>query len=201
MIEQPTFDPLAAFANWFTVQQGYRVPPCPFDAVTRVGKFTGLILYHEAPYQVQLWICEPNAEIPEHSHPNMDTIFAYLSGQIYLNVNGQSVLNQENTYELPDGQSSKVGAFARIGPKDKHSAKIGPKGGSFLNFGLFHDGFVRSAHLDWEGEPLGGFNALNYIHPLELLTKEQVDAISDGTLYPTIKSLRDIHQLAHDSPT
>lgn len=158
----PAFDPLAAFANWFVRDQGYRVPPCPFDAISRVGKFTGLVLYRNAPYQVQLWICEPHSEIPEHNHPNMDTLFAYLSGEIYLNVNGVPILTPENTRELQDGMCSNAGVYARIGPTDKHSAKIGPRGGSFLNFGMFHDGFVRSAHLDWEGEPLDKSSSDDY---------------------------------------
>lgn len=150
----PAFDQLAQFANWFVRDQGFRIPPCIFDGVTKAGKNTGLVLYRDPPYQVQLWICDPNSEIPEHTHPNMDTIIIYLSGEFYVKVNGEPVLTKESLYAMPDGMPSVPGAWLRVGPNDKHSAMIGPKGCAFLNFGRFLDGKPRSADLDWEGPSL-----------------------------------------------
>lgn len=143
-MSQP-FDPLSAFASWFVKEQGHMMAHCIPDGVSRVGSFSGIVLYRDDRFQVQLWIADPNSRIPEHVHPNMDTILMYLSGEFMLKVNDIVVFNKENT---------KVGAWARIGPNDKHNAEIGPKGVAFLNFGHFLDGKPRSANEDWIGEPL-----------------------------------------------
>ena len=156
----PAFDPLVAFANWFAAQPGFGVPQSPFDGVTRVGAFSGLVLYRKAPYQVQLWQCDPNSEIPDHSHPHVDSIQQYLSGEMSLRLNGREVMPMNTVKDDGSGYSTARGAFIRVRPTDNHGATIGPMGACFLTYQHFLDNNPRSVHMDWEGEPLSDEHAM-----------------------------------------
>ena len=148
------FDDLLIFAQNF-MASAMAVPACPFDGIRKVDRFSGLTLHRSGPYQVQLWIGEPNANVPEHRHPNVDTIQIYLSGQIYLRVNGVPVTAPDRVGVLPDGRCNLNGAFTRIRPEDIHSFTLGPAGGSWMTVEKWLDGNPTSTELDWEGEAIG----------------------------------------------
>lgn len=152
-INIPVFDELGSFAEWYQ-RQYFAIPLCPADGVRRVGGFSGLTLYRQGPFQVQLWICEPNSVIPDHCHPNVDSIQMYLSGEVFLRLNGEEIVQPNDVHEAHNGLSSRHGFFIRICPGDIHGATIGPKGGSFLTFQRFLDGKPKSVELDWAGEPI-----------------------------------------------
>jgi hypothetical protein len=160
----PAFDPLLAFAAWFMRQPGLSVPQCPFDGVTRVGAFSGLVLYRKAPYQVQMWICDPNTEAPDHSHPNVDSLQQYLSGEMSFRLNGKEVMALSDVKDDGSGYSTARGATLRVRPTDSHGATIGPKGACFLTFQHFLDGNPRSVEVDWVGEPLSADHAIAIKH-------------------------------------
>lgn len=150
----PRFDPLEAFARWFA-RAPFALPPTPFDAVTRVNKFTLLTLYRHGPFQVQLGICEPGSEITEHTHPDCDTILIYLSGEMYFRKNGLVVIAPEDQrLQDSNGICALNGFTIRIGPNDWHGATVGPKGGSFLTVQHWLNGKPESVEKNWEGAPL-----------------------------------------------
>lgn len=151
---------MGAFATWFVSQRGFGIPQSPFDGLTRVGAFSGLVVYRKAPYQVQLWLCDPNSEIHDHSHPHVDSIMQYLSGEMSLRLNGREVMSMSDAVDDGNGYSTARGAFIRIRPTDNHGATIGPRGGCFITFQHFLDNNPRSAHIDWVGEPLSHDHAL-----------------------------------------
>lgn len=153
------FDPLAAFANWF-IQQPLGIHQLPFDGVTKVGAFSGVVLYRKAPFQVQLWLADPNSEIPDHSHPHIDQIQQYLSGELSMRLNGNVVMPMEAVKDDGTGLSTAKYAHLRVRPTDNHGATIGPRGACFMNFQYFLDNNPRSGHLDWEGEPLSHDHAI-----------------------------------------
>jgi hypothetical protein len=161
------YDELLAFANWFQ-SQPFAIPHCIANGVNKRGPFTGITLYRSGPFQVQMWICEGNTEIPDHCHPNVDSVEVYLSGQVYLRVNNQLIVQPQDVSEQADGLSSKFGLSTRIHPTDMHGAKIGPQGGAFLSIQHFLDGKPESVDLDWYGEPVDD------THRQELATREQL---------------------------
>ena len=141
--QQEDYDPLMAYAYWYKAQP-YAIPRSPFDGVVRVDGFSGLVLHRSGRHQVQLWICDPNTTIPEHSHPNVDSFAMWVSGDLQFMVEG--------------GDGKPTNSF-RAKPGVKHSATIGPKGAAFLTFHEFTDGDPRSVTEDWSGPPLGAQHA------------------------------------------
>lgn len=129
------------------------VPPCPFDGVRRIGAFTGLTLYKGGPFLVELWICDPNSEIPDHSHPNIDTIQIYLSGQIDIWKGGTQALKSGDVGVL-SGSS-----FVRTLPGEVHSGRIGELGAAFMSIEHWILGEPTSAVDDWVGKALDAAHA------------------------------------------
>jgi hypothetical protein len=147
----PNFDPLEGFAKWFAEQTG-PIPLGHMNGVRRIGAFTGLTLVRSGQFQAQLWICDPQSEIPDHSHPKIDTIQIYVSGDLQLRLNGKNVM-EEPVLEFPEGRCSHNGRWIRVRPNDTHGATIGPRGAAFINVQQW-SGEPTSAELDWDGPAL-----------------------------------------------
>lgn len=152
----PKFDELEAFAAWFMQTQG-PLPIVPLGGMTRVGEFSGIVLCRQGQYQCQLWLCDPGSEIPNHSHPNVDSIQVYVGGEVYLRLNGQPVITAEmiaddkwNALEV----HPKRGFSLRVRPSDNHGATIGPSGGAFMTFQKWLVGTPTSVEMDWRGPAL-----------------------------------------------
>ena len=153
-------DELMEFYRWYAGRFGFGIPASPFDAFSKVGRFTGLTLYRSKPFQVQLWLCEPNAEIYDHSHPHVDSLQIYVAGQVYLRLNGQPVLTPEILVPIANGIASHNGRWIRVRPTDTHGATIGPVGGAFMTFQHWVHGEPQSVENDWEGQPLDAEHAM-----------------------------------------
>lgn len=156
------FDELIIFANWYR-SRANAVPIAPADSIRKVGPFTGLTLFREGPYQVQLWIGEGNAGVAEHNHPGVDTIQIYLSGQIYLKINGLPITTPDMMGVNGNGASLLNGQSVRILPTDKHSFELGPLGGSWMTIEKWLNGKPTSTELDWEGAPIDEEHKLSIV--------------------------------------
>lgn len=154
-----TNDPLLQAADFWLNRQGINVPPSIYEGVVKVGPFMGLTLYRRGQLQVQIWLCPPGSEIPDHSHPNVDQIQIYVCGDMLFRINGKI------TFQSTDGDASVPvwgspipnahGAMGRVNSTDTHGATIGPAGGSFLNIQLWKNGVEpRSVETDWVGDPV-----------------------------------------------
>lgn len=150
--DQLEYDPLIGFYNWY-INAGPSVPLPPIQAVSNAGAFTGLTLYRRGQFQVQLWVGQPNAIIPEHVHTDHDTILMGLSGVEWFDVNGARQ-DWDPTLVDTKGRWRHHGVIVRVEKHDTHSAKFGPDGGSFITFQHWPCGGIRSAEMDWQGEPL-----------------------------------------------
>jgi len=138
-------DALTHFLHWFLAQPVTSWAP---TAVYDYGLVRSLVLYRDAPYQVELFTVRPGGEFPEeHRHPACDTYEVGLYGEIPLTVNGQPA-----TYTLlplADGQLIPV---CRIRPEDWHGAAAIPEGGAFLSVQQWLHGVEpTSIGLNWEG--------------------------------------------------
>lgn len=154
------FDDLFIFAQQFSNGLTPAIPVAPHDAIRKVGSFTGITLLRSGPYQVQLWIGEPNAAVEDHKHPNVDTVQVYVSGQIYLKVNGIPITAPDVVKRGENGATNFNGRFTRIHPEDAHSFTLGPLGGSWLTVEKWLNGVQpTSTELDWEGPPINDAHA------------------------------------------
>jgi quercetin dioxygenase-like cupin family protein len=114
-----TFDDLAGFKIWWEERRPFNTPTetpvmC-YDAIY------GVVLYRQAPYQVQLFIMPPDSFIEDHIHPNVDSYEVFLGGDIIFRCNGE-----EHVQDV-------LGASIRVLPNSWHGGKFGKRGGSFLS--------------------------------------------------------------------
>lgn len=154
----PFKDNLTQFAEWWMQTRAIKAPL--EGAYSRVGGNTGQVVFREGAFQVQLFICDPDSEITDHVHPNVDTYEVYVSGDVYFRKNGLPLIRPEIVTANEDGSCRLLGIIDRVKPADWHGAAIGPRGGCFLSIQEWLNGHKPSSvHLDWDGQPLDAAHA------------------------------------------
>ena len=104
------------------------------DCIYADGYVNGTVLFRKPTYQVQMFVFAPNAIIPEHIHPNVDSFEVYLSGDIVFSADGDEITPSFlSTRAGKDGRHVLYGHTIRIRPDTWHSGVTGPKGGVFLS--------------------------------------------------------------------
>src|ERR1700738_3732119 len=63
----------------------------PLYACEWVNGNTGITLYRDDRFQVQLWIFPPYAKVTDHSHPGLDTWLVRVAGKLRFRLNGDYV--------------------------------------------------------------------------------------------------------------
>lgn len=152
-------DNLVQFMEMWLSWVHHGVKP-PADALMRVGTNSGIVLFRDGQYQVQLFICDPNTEIPDHGHPNVSAYAMYLSGDVYFRRNGVTTITPEMIAAAEAEGKTLLGLIGRLDPGDTHGATIGPRGGAFLGIEEWlNDVAPTSVHLDWNGPALSDDHA------------------------------------------
>lgn len=150
-------DDLEEFARWYVdAKHPLKIPFHDPIYVTDVS--ISLILYRAGPWQVELYLVKPNAKVPEHSHPTMDSIEYFWAGDFALDVGDEETvrtLQEALNAEAFTGGSALFGQWVRTNAETKHSGVSGPRGGAFLSMQKWLNGKPRSASRAWEGEPVG----------------------------------------------
>ena len=150
-MDEPPLDELTPFANWWFAN-GRPLKP-PHDFFSKVGGNTGTVLFRQAPFQVQLFLNDPNSEIVDHTHPNVDSYEVYVAGDVWFRHKGEVLLTPQVIKTVTPQQL--VGWRVRIYPQDLHGASVGPAGGCFISIQHWLNGVApTSVHLDWDGPPL-----------------------------------------------
>lgn len=148
---------LAEFTRWWLDTRTFKPP---MEGVSKPSSdIAGVVLYREGPYQVQLFIFQPNCQIPPHRHENVDSYEHYLCGDVYFHRDGKELLPREDFYVLPDGSAApyfnkEKSCMTKVTHKDWHGAEIGSRGGSFLSIQKWLRGTPGLVELNWEGVPL-----------------------------------------------
>jgi mannose-6-phosphate isomerase-like protein (cupin superfamily) len=130
------FDDLEHFKNWWMTT---RIINTPQEAkLDFYGVLHGVVLYRQAPYQVQLFILPPNSEIDPHMHPNVDSFEVFVNGDINFMCN--DVWYSQNV----------IGSCIRVLPSSWHGGKFGERGGCFLSVQKWLNGVEpTSVGEDW----------------------------------------------------
>ena len=113
------YDDLAGFLEWWMNSRPINTPR--ENSITQAGAIYGVVLYRQAPYQVQLFIMPPYSSIEDHIHPNVDSYEVYLGGDIDFRFDGEMY--------TPEA----LGTHIRVHPNCWHGGLFGPRGGSFLS--------------------------------------------------------------------
>ena len=146
-------DDLKEFKNWFlknnTIQVPYDNPLMFIDGIA------GITLYRKKPYQVQLFICEPNTIITEHSHPNIDSYEVFLYG-MEISHKGRIIIDKRMSMLEKNNLPRFSFSALRIRPNELHSGKASDKGSSFISIQKWIND-LNPTHVskDWHGKSLG----------------------------------------------
>jgi hypothetical protein len=123
----------------------------PLDHIlTFVDGLSGMTVYREGQFQVQLFLVAPLVEIHDHRHPNVDSYEVALTGMEFRH-SGEIILP---AWWALDPRST--GQCIRVKTQDLHGATAGPDGGSFLSVQHWLNG-VRPTSVgdDWQGQTMG----------------------------------------------
>jgi len=127
-------DQLEEFKDWFF----RNIPPLgavPLShAVHKIEDVTSIIWFRDGEYQVQMFAVPGNYIIPEHTHPNVDSIEVYVGGQIKFSHSGKWITTDEDLKTTSFlGTALPRGSTIRVKPNDIHGGIFGPAGGVFLS--------------------------------------------------------------------
>lgn len=151
---------LTQFAKWYLGQRP-NLPnrPPAHGASMFLPTIAGLTLWRDGNFQVQLFVCAPNTVIPEHSHPNVDSYEALMSGQVDFYVEGRKLIDDRFFQANHLGHSKAYGSAGRVRENARHHAIIGKDGGSFLSIQHWLKGSPTHVGDDWIGTPVGKAHA------------------------------------------
>lgn len=126
----------------------------PQDNMLRVDGVFCVILYRQDQFQVELVCVDPETDIPDHTHPDVESYEVALSGGIELFVGGmQSTFFRQ---ARADGVSRDLCKYVPIPHDQPHGGRTGAQGASFLSVQLWRDGLDPTFILrNWQGAHMG----------------------------------------------
>jgi hypothetical protein len=149
-------DKLSSFADWYlSSHKALSIPA--LNSIHFMDDLTAVTLFRKDDFQVELVICKPNSEIPDHIHPNVDSFEVYISGSIMFRHQKELKVPKEIADSITwDGFSESRGMRIRVKPDDWHGATIGESGGCFLSIQQWLNNIKpTTVGHDWRGESLG----------------------------------------------
>lgn len=151
-------DPLEQFCNWFLNNMPV-IGAVPFHgAVSKIEDVTSILLYRRDQFQVQMFAVPGGTVIPEHIHPNVDSIEVYVGGNIRFSHSGKYVSPASELFANngPLGLASKRGLTVRVRPNDIHGGTFGEGGGVFLSVQHWLNGVApHCVAADYSGITMG----------------------------------------------
>jgi len=110
-------------------------------------------LYREGRFQVELYLLKENITTPFHRHPNVDSMFLYLGGNLEFGLPDKTFTNtQEFQKEGEHGAHMLLGKIAVAMDGELHSVRTYDQGGAFLSFEYWQDKNPSSVVVNWDGE-------------------------------------------------
>lgn len=138
------------FAAWWMTEKPFNPPQV--GATRFVGDISGVTLYRERQFQVQLFIGRPHATAPMHSHPNVDSIEIPFAGlALFQCARSEFFRGEWDTHILPN---------VHVAPHEMHDAQVCSQGGAFISIQKWLNGVPPSSvELDWDGAPIDAHHA------------------------------------------
>ena len=153
----PKEDSLSFFADWFLTSGNITGIYTPSDknALLFIEGVHGITLYRHKPYQVELFICQPNLNIPEHTHPNVDSYEVFLYGMEFIH-SGKTLISKEQSLEETNGVPTCAYQTIRVRPNDPHGGNASKYGGAFISIQHWlNDTEISHVSSDWCGDTMG----------------------------------------------
>ena len=153
----PKEDKLSNFANWYLTSGEIKgiYTPSAKNALVFIDGLYGISLYRKKPYQVELFICQPNLNIPEHTHPNVDSYECFVYGMKFTH-SGKTVISEEQSLEETNKLPTHAYQTIRVKPNDPHGGVASKYGGAFISIQHWlNDTEISHVGLDWSGDTMG----------------------------------------------
>lgn len=127
-------DELERFLNWYLSEMDV-LSAVPFSgAVSKIENVTGVLMYRQGQFQVQMFCAPEGTIIPEHTHPNVDSYEVYVGGNIKFTHRGKWVVADNELKPKGDLNTAHLRGFViRVKPDDPHGGVFGEGGGVFLS--------------------------------------------------------------------
>ena len=157
----------------------------PFNgAVSRIQDVTAVLLYRRDQFQVQMFAVPEGTIIPEHTHPNVDSIEVYVGGNIHFSHSGKYIYPKDRLFanDGPLGLASRRGTTIRVRPNDVHGGVFGEGGGVFLSVQHWLNGVrPHCVAADYNGITMGE-NHLSQVVTGEATAKRKLTAKDAASL-------------------
>jgi hypothetical protein len=144
---------LIQYLDWF-LEHGTAIPQMPTeDGIVFIGNGPGVVLHRQGQFQSQLFFTEPNTELPEHIHPNVDSYELHVGGDVDFIVNDdEHAIPFNHLKDERDGISRFWAQGIHVPAGCRHHVKVGPEGGLFISVQHWlNDIKPTSVDFDWEG--------------------------------------------------
>jgi len=146
------------FMEWWVKEKIIR-PPF-LDGIFFTDIAASIVLFRNGPFQVEMYISKPDTESPYHSHPGVDSLLMYLTGNLVFGKDNQQIDLSE--FQRPRDNEPDVhfllGKFDILEPNQLHNLKTMSEGGAFFSFEKWNDRIPNSVTVNWEGEPSGSLH-------------------------------------------
>lgn len=152
----PKEDELSSFAHWYLNSGDINRVYTPFkNPLLFIEGVSGIVLYRNENYQVELFICQPNTIIPEHTHPDVDSYECFLYGMKFTH-SGETVIDSEQALEETEGMPAYAYQTIRVRPNDPHGGTASKNGGAFISIQRWLNN-VEPTHVssNWDGDTMG----------------------------------------------
>jgi len=160
-------DELEKFCDWFLKEMPV-LGAVPFaGAVSKVQDVTSILLFRKDQFQVQMFAVPEGTIIPEHTHPNVDSIEVYVGGNIHFSHSGKYVYpaDQLRPMDGPLKLPFKRGMTIRVRPNDVHGGVFGEGGGVFLSVQHWLNGVQpHCVSADYDGITMGDDHLAKVVH-------------------------------------
>jgi len=145
------------FAEWYK-DEGFPFRPPQNNSIYRTNNASAVVLWRQGRFQAELYIGDADQITPEHSHPGVESVIMYLSGDGNTTINGKEVADPKPFWDLTneDGTSVLFTQTLRVDPNDTHGLTTGPRGFAFLSLEMWPEDIdTTSVTVHWEGETTG----------------------------------------------
>lgn len=118
--------------------------------------FSGVTIFRNGPFQIQLFLAEPDVYIPPHVHPDVDSYEVFLRGMEFYHE-GDTVISMDQAFMMGNNDKPLYsGGIIRVKPDESHGGLSSSTGGAFLSVQHWKNNIdVSSVHKNWSGKTLG----------------------------------------------
>tara|TARA_Y100000385_G_C12887044_1_gene548278 strand:+ start:236 stop:760 length:525 start_codon:yes stop_codon:yes gene_type:complete len=151
----PNQDELSHFADWYLSGKVDRVYTPIKNGLLFIEGISGIVLYRSGYFQVELFICQPNTVIPEHTHPDVDSYECFLHGMKFTH-SGETITSHKQASEQQNGYPTNLHGTIRVRPNEVHGGTASNTGGAFISIQHWLNGVEPSnVSSNWSGDLMG----------------------------------------------